>query len=115
MTGDGVDLDRVALQEGGRHENLSESRVNAARHVFGNELEEGVYSLWRIYYGGFKWINESEEGLEDLRGFCDLDYGEVGVTLGGLRWLRDREHIMKNFRGGGKDDPVSVEVLELGS
>lgn len=113
-TRDFVDPDRIAPQEGGRHDYFLESRAKAFHHVFYCELGEVIRNLDGIYGGGFDWVDESEEGFEDLCGFCDLDYGEVGFTFYRLRWLREGKHVMKNRRGGRKDSFVNAEVLELG-
>lgn len=72
-----------------------------------------THSLQGVYRRGFNWVDESEEGLEDLCGFYDVDYRKVGATIGRSGWLRDGEHVMKHCRGGGKDGFVSMEVLEF--
>ena len=112
-TRDGIDPHRIACQEGRRHENLFESHANAVHHVFFGELGEMIHNLEGMYGGRCDWIDESEEGFEDLCGFCNVDYGEVAVTSDGMRWLRDEEQAAENGRGGGKDGFMSVEVLEL--
>ena len=92
-TSDSIHQNRIGFQEGRRHEEPFEFRVNAHRHVLLSESEEVIHQLQGIYDGGFDWVDESEEGLEDSCGLRDLDDRESGVTLGGLRWLGDREHV----------------------
>ena len=93
-TSDSINQDRIGFQEGRGHEEPSEFRVNACRRVFFSDLEE-IHHLQGIYSGGFDWVDESEEGLEDSCGLRDLDDRESGVTLNGLRWLGDRECVTK--------------------
>ena len=112
-TSDGIDPHRIACQEGWRHEQLFDFQANAVHHVFFGKLGEVIHSLEGMNGGRCDWIDESEEGFEDLCGFCNVDYGEVAVTSSGLRRLRDGEHVMENGRGGGKDDFMSMEILEL--
>ena len=75
-----------------------------------------VHDLDGIYGGGANWVNEPEECLEARCWLCNVDNGEVcaAVALDRPRWLRDGEHVTENGRGDGKDDFMSVEVLELG-
>ena len=94
-TSDGVNPNRVVFQEGRRHEDRFEFCVNALRHVLVSESEEVIHQLQGIYDGGFDWVDESEEGLEDSCALRDSDDRESGVALSRLRWLGDREHIME--------------------
>ena len=95
-TSDGVNQNWFLLQEEGGHENTSESCMNAACHVLVDESEEVIHQQQRIYDGGFDWVDEPEEGLEDSCGLRDLDDGESGVALGRLRGLGDGEHITED-------------------
>jgi len=97
----GINPDRVIPQEGRRHEDLFELRVNAARHVLFSESEEVIHQLQGSYSWGFDWVDESEEGLEDFCGLYDLDGGGSGGTRNGLRWLRDREGVLEGVRCDG--------------
>ena len=90
-TSDSINQNRIGVQEGGRHEEPFEFCVNARRHVLFSESEKVIYQLQGIYDGGFDWVDESEEGLEDFCGLRDFDGRESGVTLNGLRRLGDRE------------------------
>ena len=93
MTSDGINRDRIGFEEGRRHEDPLESRVNACRRVLFSELEEVIHQLQGIYGGGFDRVDESEEGLENFCGLRDLDDREGGVTLSGLRWLGERGRV----------------------
>jgi hypothetical protein len=81
--------DWIAPQEGGRRDELFEFCTNTGHHVFHGELGELVHNLQGIYGWGFDWVDEPEEDLEVLCGLCDMDYG------------------------GGENDFVGVEILEL--
>ena len=94
-TSNRIHPDRIVPQERRRHENLFELRVNAVRHVLFSESEEVIHRLQGGNGGGFDWIDESEEGVEDFCGFCDLDDGERDAARGGLRWLGEREHVVE--------------------
>ena len=90
-TGNGINPDRVVLQEG--HEGLLELCVNTVCHVLFSDLEEVIYQLQGSNGGGFDWVDESEEDLEDFCGFCDLDDGDCDVSCDGLGWLGEGKHV----------------------
>ena len=91
-TGEGIDPYRVVLQEGRRHEDLSESPMNTVGHVLFGESEEVVHQLQGGCDRGFNWVDESKEDLEYFCQLRDWDDGERGISCSRLR---EREHIVE--------------------
>ena len=109
-TRDGIDPDRIVGQERRSHEDLSEFRADAVRHVLDSEEGDVVDNFQGSYGRGIDWVDESKEDLEGLCGLYDVDHREIGVPFGGLR---DGEHVTEDSRGDGKDEFMDAEILEL--
>ena len=69
--------------------------MNAVRRVLFSKLEEVIHQLEGSYSRGFDWVDEPEEDFEDFCGLHDWDNGESGTPCGGLRRLREREHVVE--------------------
>ena len=94
MIGNGVNPDRIILQEGREDEEFPEFRSDTFRYIFVRKSEEVIQQTQIFDSGGIDWVYELEEGIEDVGGVRDIDNIE---TLGILRsmagWLRKREHV----------------------
>ena len=94
VIGNGVNPDRIILQEGREDEEFPEFRSDTFRYIFVRKSEEVIQQTQIFDSGGIDWVYELEEGIEDVGGVRDIDNIE---TLGILRsmagWLRKREHV----------------------